>query len=346
MNCIRKGDAIVFSRPPSLPSFAAVAGKREGEGPLGSCFDEVLHDNALGQKCWEKAESLLQQRAASLALKKAGLDQTELDAVLCGDLQNQCTASGYALRELDMPSIGLYGACSTMVQALALAGCLVAGGAARRALAVTSSHFCAAERQFRTPLDYGGKRTPTAQWTATAAGACLVRPAGTAGVRILSATFGRVRDYAVRDINNMGAAMMPAAASTLLACFAALGTAPQNYDAVLTGDLGKVGSALLEAQMAREGFVLDNHLDCGCLLYDLDAQPVGAGGSGAGCSAAVLGAYVLPRLQTGQWRRVLFLATGALMSQATVQQGATIPGIAHAVELAAPADIAAGEGKA
>ena len=250
MNCIRKGDAIVFSRPPSLPAFAAVAGKREGEGPLGSCFDEVLHDNALGQKCWEKAESLLQQRAASLALKKAGLDQTELDAVLCGDLQNQCTASGYALRELDMPSIGLYGACSTMVQALALAGCLVAGGAARRALAVTSSHFCAAERQFRTPLDYGGKRAPTAQWTVTGAGAVVVQPDGP-GPLLRAAADGRVRDAGVQDLANMGAAMAPAAAETLLRFFADTGAAPDDFDGIYTGDLGLVGSRLLHTLLGQ-----------------------------------------------------------------------------------------------
>ena len=346
---IRKKDTLLFAHPPVIAAWAAVGGRQEAKGPLAPGFDELVEDASFaaeGCRSWEAAESTLQSRCVAHCLRKGGVTPRQLTLAFAGDLQAQCTASNYTMRALDVPYAGVYGACSTMAETLALAAAFATSGYSERTLALSSSHFCAAERQFRTPLDYGGKRTPTAQWTATASGACLVRPAGTAGVRILSATFGRVRDYAVRDINNMGAAMMPAAASTLLACFAALGTAPQNYDAVLTGDLGKVGSALLEAQMAREGFVLDNHLDCGCLLYDLDAQPVGAGGSGAGCSAAVLGAYVLPRLQTGQWRRVLFLATGALMSQATVQQGETIPGIAHAVELAAPDDIAAGEGKA
>ena len=201
---------------------------------------------------------------------------------------------------------------------------------------MTSSHFCAAERQFRTPLDYGGKRTPTSQWTATAAGACLLRPEGAEGIPVLSVTFGRVQDYGVHDINNMGAAMMPAAASTLLAYFHAFGAAPQDFDAVLTGDLGEVGSDLLRTQMAREGYDLSNHMDCGCLLYDTTRQNVQAGGSGPGCSAAVLCALVLPRLQRGEWKRVLFLSTGALMSQTTFLQGESIPGIAHAVELGAP----------
>ena len=197
---------------------------------------------------------------------------------------------------------------------------------------MTSSHFCAAERQFRTPLEYGAKRTPTAQWTATAAGACLVRAHGT-GVPVRSVTFGRVQDYAVHDINNMGAAMMPAAASTLLRYFAATGARPQDFDAIFTGDLGEVGSALLREQMAREGLPLDNHRDCGCLLYDTQGQDVQAGGSGAGCSAAVLCCKILPMLAAGQLRRVLFLATGALMSQTTFLQGESIPGIAHCVEL-------------
>lgn len=334
MNCIRKGDAIIFSRPPSLPFFAAVAGKREGQGPLGRCFDEVLHDNALGQKCWEKAESLLQQRAASLALAKAGPEHTGPDAVLCGDLQNQCTASGYALRELDAPSIGLYGACSTMAQALAVAGCLVAGGAAQCALAVTSSHFCAAERQFRTPLGYGAKRAPTAQWTVTGAGAVVVQPGGQ-GPFLRAAAFGRVRDAGVKDPANMGAAMAPAAAETLLRFFADTGTAPEDFDGIYTGDLGLVGSRLLHTLLEKEGVQLPNHRDCGLLIFDRTRQPVQAGGSGCGCCAAVLAGHLLPALQTGKLRRILVAATGALMSTTTVQQGESIPAVSHLVELAA-----------
>ena len=274
----------------------------------------------------------MQLRAARLCLQKAALPAERVDLALAGDLQAQCTASGYALRELGVPFAGLFGACSTMAEALALGAALCSSGAAQNLLAMTSSHFCAAERQFRTPLEYGAKRTPTAQWTATAAGACLVRAHGT-GVPVRSVTFGRVQDYAVHDINNMGAAMMPAAASTLLRYFAATGACPQDFDAIFTGDLGEIGSALLREQMAREGLPLDNHRDCGCLLYDTQGQDVQAGGSGAGCSAAVLCCKILPMLAAGQLRRVLFLATGALMSQTTFLQGESIPGIAHCVEL-------------
>ena len=220
-----------------------------------------------------------------------------------------------------------------MAEALGVGACLCSAGMADGLLAMTSSHFCTAERQFRTPLEYGGKRTPTAQWTATAAGACLVRGSGAAGVPVLSATIGRVCDAGVKDINNMGAAMAPAAAQTLLHYFADTGTTPQDFDAIFTGDLGEVGSTLLHELMHKADCPVENHQDCGCLLYDVAAQNVQAGGSGAGCSAAVLCAWVLPRLFDGRFKRVLFLSTGALMSQTTFLQGETIPGIAHCVEL-------------
>lgn len=341
----RRRDTLLFAAPPRICAWAAVGGKKEGEGPLGPAFDELVPDASFaaeGCASWEDAESRLQQRCIRRCLRKAGVTARQVELAFAGDLQAQCTASSYTMRALGVPFAGVYGACSTMAESLCLAAAFAAAGYSERTLAAASSHFCAAERQFRTPLNYGGKRTPTAQWTATAAGACLLRPAGGGGaVEIPSVTFGRVRDYEIRDINNMGAAMMPAAASTLLACFAALHAAPQDFDAVITGDLGAVGSELLCIQMRKEGYALDNHLDCGCLLYDRDEQPVKAGGSGAGCSAAVLCAHILPQLAAGRWRRVLFVATGALMSQATFLQGQTIPGIAHAVELAAPA----GEGK-
>ena len=256
--------------------------------------------------------------------------------MLAGDLQAQCTASGYTLRALEAPYLGLYGACSTMAESLGLAAVLASAGLVGRALALTSSHFCAAERQFRTPLDYGGKRTPTSQWTATAAGCCLVHPAGR-GIPVRAVTFGRVQDYNVTDINNMGAAMCPAAAATLLHYFEDTGTTWQDFDAVFTGDLGVVGSRLLHEMLAAEGILIQNHQDCGCLLYDRNEQRVNAGGSGCGCAAAVLCTHILPNLQRGQYRRVLFMATGALMSQTTFLQGESIPGVAHLVELAAPA---------
>ena len=275
----------------------------------------------------------MQKRVLSRALEKATRRPEELDLIFAGDLLNQCIGTSFALREFGVPLCGVYGACSTMGESLALAAMSIDGGFARRAAAMTSSHFCTAERQYRMPVPYGSQRAPTAQWTATAAGACLVRAHGSAGVPVLSVTFGRVQDFAVHDINNMGAAMMPAAASTLLRYFSATGTSPQDFDAIFTGDLGEVGTELLHEQMAKEGLPLDNHKDCGCLLYDTNSQNVQAGGSGAGCSAAVLCGKILPMLAAGQLRRVLFLATGALMSQTTFLQGESIPGIAHCVEL-------------
>lgn len=334
---IRRKDTVIFEKPPVIAAWAAAGGKKESEGPLAPGFDFLTQDAAFPKEAcanWEQAESLLQQKAAEACLRKAGISRKEVDLALAGDLQAQCTASNYTMRALEIPFAGIYGACSTMAETLALAASLAAGGAVQQVLAMTSSHFCAAERQFRTPLDYGAKRTPTAQWTATAAGACLLRAPGQAGVPVLSVTFGRVQDYEVHDINNMGAAMMPAAASTLLRYFAATGTTPTDFDTIFTGDLGEVGSALLRQQMEQEGVPLPNHQDCGCLLYDVSTQNVQAGGSGPGCSAAVLCTHILPRLQAGEYRRVLFMATGALMSQTTFLQGESIPGIAHCVELA------------
>ena len=331
----RHGDTLCFASPPVIAAWAAVGGKKEGEGPLAACFDELTADNRMGQTGWEAAESRLLLRAAKLCLKKAHATPKQISLALAGDLQAQCTASNYALRELGIPFAGVFGACSTMAETLGLGACLCGAGLADGLLAMTSSHFCAAERQFRTPLSYGAVRTPTAQWTATAAGACLLRPAGE-GVGIRAVTFGRVEDYQIRDINNMGAAMAPAAASTLLHYLKDTDAEPKEFDAIYTGDLGQVGSRLFRELMTAEGIVMKNHQDCGCLLYDPEAQAVKSGGSGPGCSAAVLCGQILPRLERKNLRRVLFLATGALMSQTTFLQKESIPAIAHLVELEAP----------
>lgn len=338
---IRRGDTVIFPHPPVLAAWAAVGGKKESEGPLAQTFDELVQDagfSAEGCTGWEQAESILQQRSAAHCLRKAGIAEKQVELAFAGDLQAQCTASNYTMRQLSVPFAGLYGACSTMAEALCLSAFCAAAGYAHEILAVTSSHFCAAERQFRTPLGYGGKRTPTAQWTATAAGACLMRSHGAAGIPVLSATIGRVCDAGVKDINNMGVAMAPAAARTLLRYFEGTGTTPQDFDTIFTGDLGSVGSDLLHEMMQQAGCAVPNHQDCGCLLYDAAVQNVQAGGSGAGCSAAVLAAHILPGLQQGLWHRVLFLSTGALMSQTTFLQGESIPGIAHCVELLCPAE--------
>ena len=331
----RRGDTLLFHTSPVIAAQAAVGGKKESEGPLAAGFDELTTDNRLGQCSWEAAEKQLQLRAARRCLQKAALPAERVDLALAGDLQAQCTASGYALRELGVPFAGLFGACSTMAEALALGAALCSSGAAQNLLAMTSSHFCAAERQFRTPLSYGAVRTPTAQWTATAAGCCLLRPAGQ-GVGIAAATLGRVQDYNIKDINNMGAAMAPAAAATLLHYLADTHAELRDFDCIYTGDLGLVGSQMLRELLAAEGLLLKNHADCGCLLYDAGEQRVKSGGSGAGCCAAVLCAHILPKLLRRGSRRVLFLATGALMSQTTFLQKESIPAIAHLVELRSP----------
>ena len=332
---IRCGDTLQFPQPPVIAAQAAVGGKKEGEGPLAAAVDELCADNRLGQASWEAAEKYLQLRAARLCLQKAKLPEEQVQLVLAGDLQAQCTASGYAMRELGAPFAGVFGACSTMAEALGLGAALCASGAAEHLLAMTSSHFCAAERQFRTPLSYGAVRTPTAQWTTTAAGCCLLQPAGR-GVGIAAAAFGRVQDYQIKDINNMGAAMAPAAASTLLHYWADTGTEPQDFDCIYTGDLGQVGSGLLRELLAADGYLSKNHVDCGCILVDAGAQTVKSGGSGPGCSAAVLCGHILPRLLRGSQKRVLFVATGAWRSPTTFLQKESIPAVAHLVELRAP----------
>ena len=275
----RRGDTLLFPTPPVVAAHAAIGGKKEGEGPLAACFDELSADNFFGQSNWEAAEKEMALRAARLCLKKAETTPDKVSLALAGDLQAQCTASSYALRELGIPFVGLFGACSTMAEALGLGAALCSAGMADGLLAMTSSHFCAAERQFRTPLSYGAVRTPTAQWTATAAGACLLRPAGE-GVQLCAATFGRVQDYKIKDINNMGAAMAPAAAATLLRYLKDTGSAPADFDRIYTGDLGHVGSQLLRDLLTAEGLLLKNHVDCGCILYDAAEQTVKSGGSG------------------------------------------------------------------
>ncbi len=333
---MRKGDTILFDNPPRVLSCAAIGGKKESEGPLADAFDLLITDTRCGEKTWEMAESDFVRHCLETALKKANLAPHALNAVFAGDLQCQCTASAYTMRGFDVPYLGLYGACSTMAEGVGLAACMTAGGYMRHAAAMSSSHFCAAERQFRTPLDYGGKRTPTAQWTVTGAGAVILTSEGD-GPAVRAATFGRVRDYDVTDINNMGAAMAPAACETILRYFSDTGEAPEHFDAIYTGDLGMVGSELLLQLLDKAGLRVSNHQDCGLIVYDRDSQNVQAGGSGAGCSAAVLCCHILPALREGRLRRVLFLSTGALMSQTTFLQGESIPGIAHLVELSSDA---------
>ena len=325
---------LAFERPPALLGRAAVGGKREAQGPLGADFDKTFGDTSLGMDTWEQAEAQLQKEAVALALARAGLVPEDLDLIFAGDLLNQCISSTFGVMGYQVPFLGQYGACSTMAQALLLAALAVESGAARQAAAVTSSHFCSAERQFRLPLEYGGQRSPTAQWTATAAGCAVVGLSGR--VKVRGGLVGKIVDLGVKDPANMGAAMAPAAADSIARYLRDTGTAPGDYDGIFTGDLGAVGTALLYQLLAEEGVHLQRvHDDCGLLLYDRQRQDVHAGGSGCGCSAAVLCGHLLKRMEQGELEDILFCATGALMSPTSQQQGQPIPGVCHVVHLTA-----------
>ena len=324
---------ILLERPPVILASAAVGSRLEREGPLGAEFDYLDDDSHFGEESWEKAETRMQLSAIRLALQKGGCGPQDIDLTLGGDLLNQCIASAYAVREIGRPFLGLYGACSTMAESLALASLLLDGGAANKVLAVTSSHFCSSERQFRFPLDYGSVRAPTSQHTATASGAVLLASGGS-GVRVEEVCIGRVVDLGVTDMNNMGAAMAPAAWDTIHAYLTDTGTSPADYDRIITGDLAHVGSDLLVRLADEDGVDLRPHYtDCGIMLYDMEKQQVDAGASGCGCSAAVMSAHFLPALAAGKYHSLLFVATGALMSPTACQQGESIPGVAHLVHL-------------
>ena len=319
-----------FPSCPAVVSYANAVGKKEGAGPLADTFDLIFTDTRMGQKTWEKAESEFQKAAISKALEKGDLDVSALDCILAGDLLNQCIGTTYAARALALPFFGLYGACSTMAESLILAGMLVDGGFCERVCAATSSHFCTAERQYRTPLEYGSQRTPTAQRTTTASGAVILGQTGV-GPYLTHATIGIVTDWEITDANNMGAAMAPAAYETLRAHFTDTGRTPEDYDLIVTGDLGKLGSELVQELFRRDGTELgERYQDCGVLLFDLDRQDVHCGGSGCGCSAAVLNGHIFNKMRAKQLERVLFCGTGALHSPVALGQGESIPGICHA----------------
>ncbi len=331
MKKLGRQTAALPSRPRIIAS-AAVGGKREGEGPLKDCFDRVSADSYFGEESWERAESHMIRECFDLACNKAGLAAAP-DYIIAGDLLNQCMSSAFAMKDSGAPYFGVYGACSTMAESLTLAAMLVDGGYAETACAVTGSHFCTAERQYRYPLEYGGQRTPTSQWTVTGAGAAITGAQGR-GPYISHVTTGRIVDAGINDANNMGAAMAPAAYDTLCAHFADTGRAPEYYDAIFTGDLGALGHDIVQDMFAADGVKLGaRYMDCGVLIYDLRTQDVHAGGSGCGCCASVLCGHILPAMRKGIWKRVLVAATGALMSPTSAQQGASIPGICHAVAI-------------
>ena len=316
---------------PSIISFACVGGKKEGEGPMSEHFDLINNDPYFGQDTFEKAESEMQKTAINLALQKKSLAPENINFMLAGDLLNQCIGTTFGIKDLNIPFLGIYGACSTMAEGLCFASIFADNNIGQNILAATSSHFCTAERQFRLPLEYGGQRTPTAQWTATASGAVILSPKGDPPY-VRAVSLGTIVDLGIKDANNMGAAMAPAAANTISQFLNDLGKKPDDFDYIITGDLGKVGSDLLCELLFKEGInITKMHKDCGMMIYDFEKQDVHAGGSGCGCAASMLCGYFLKELQNKTINNIMFCATGALMSTTSSQQGGSIPGISHGV---------------
>jgi stage V sporulation protein AD len=331
-----KSGTIEMFNSPSIKSYAAAVGKKEGEGPLRDCFDAIEDDVTLGKESWEKSESELQKRAFSIALSKGQLAESDIGFIFAGDLLNQSVASGYSMRDCDIPFIGLYGACSTMAESLALASVFVENGLSDNIAALTSSHFCSAERQFRMPVNYGGQRSPSSQWTATASGCAVVskRDENASPPFVHAVTFGKVKDYGVTDASNMGAAMAGAAYDTIATHLSNTNKSIEDFDCIVTGDLGKVGSEILYEWFDKDKVnIKKKHKDCGLMLYDLEKQDVHAGGSGCGCAASVLCGYFLGEIAQNKISNILFTATGALMSPTVIQQGESIPGVAHCVHI-------------
>ncbi len=324
---------IKFTNPVMIKSFFSTAGKKEGEGRLGGFFDMVVQDEYAKAKSWEKAESNILKHTVSGALTKASLTSNDIDYAFAGDLLNQCTASAFALKDFNIPFFGIYGACSTMAESLALAAVTVDAGYAKYALAATSSHFCSSEKQYRFPLEYGSVRTPTSQWTVTGSGAVILSNSG-ANLVVKSVTTGKMVDYGISDANNMGAAMAPAAADCIAAHLEDTDRDETYYDAIVTGDLGNVGSKLLREMFLKQGIDIKKvHMDCGSMIFDGKSRGTNAGGSGCGCSASVFCGYFLKEMLRGTYKRILLVCTGALMSPTTVQIGENIVGIAHGVEI-------------
>lgn len=322
-----------FDIPPIITTWASVAGKKESDGPLKAYFDISSDDPHWGQKTWEKAEKKMQQLALQTLIRKRKLAKGDLNLVFSGDLLNQCIGSSFTLRNSGIPHLGLYGACSTMAEGLLLASMAVGGGFAENAAAITSSHFASSERQYRFPLGYGGQRTPTAQWTVTGSGAALVERKGT-GPRITGCTIGTITDLGIKDANNMGCAMAPAALETIKNHFKDFHVGPEDYDLIVTGDLGQLGMEVLLALSQKEKLNLAGKLvDCGTMVFDLTSQGVNSGGSGCGCSAITLCGYLLSRLKSHKLRKILFCGTGALLSPTSSGQGMPIPGVCHAVAI-------------
>lgn len=333
MSELKGKQTLEFTNAPSVIGYAAVGSTYERDGRFGDQFDHIFDDPLAGMESWEQAESELQKTSLGIAIKKSGVNEDDIGVLFAGDLLNQCVGSTFGIKSYGIPFVGVYGACSTMALSMIMASVFVDNGIFKNAAAVTSSHFCSAERQYRFPLEYGGQRPPTAQWTATASGAVILSDSKS-NIKVKRATIGKVEDLGITDQNNMGAAMAPAAAGTILQFFKDTDTSPSDYDRIFTGDLGQIGSELLYELCDKEKVDLRTfHDDCGLLIYDIIKQDVHAGGSGCGCSAAVLCTHILNSLKSGVYKKILFCATGALLSPTTVQQGENIPSIAHLVEI-------------
>ena len=328
---MKKGNTIFFNKP-RIRSYATVCGSKEKEGVIGGYADITLSDDMYGESTYEKAECKMLSNAISLAIDKGALKDGDVDALFSGDLLNQIISASFAARDYQFPFLGLYSACSTMSESMLLSAVMIDGGFAKNCVAATGSHFASAERQYRYPLELGCTRPPQSQWTVTGAGACVISD-GVGDIKITGATLGRVRDWGVSDVNNMGAAMAPAAADTILRHFKDTETEPEDYDLIVTGDLGALGSRILKDLTWEKGYdISSNHVDCGEIIYKVIEDEF-QGGSGAGCSAVVMNSYVFTKMSAGLYKRVLFAATGALLSTVSSGQGESIPCISHAVEL-------------
>ncbi|VYU51667.1 stage V sporulation protein AD [Clostridium tertium] len=324
---------VKLNNPPKIVSTYSIVGPKEGEGPLGGYFDEILNDDLFGKESFEKAESEMIYTAITSAINRANLNEEDIDYLFAGDLLNQLTSSSFAARKLNIPFFGLYGACSTMSESLSVASMMIDGGFADYVIAATSSHFSSAERQFRFPLEYGAQRSPLAQWTVTGAGAMVLAKEGDFPV-VTYITTGVVKDYGIKDPNNMGAAMAPAAVDTISMHFKDTGREPKYYDAIVTGDLGKVGKEIISKLLLEYGYdIRQNYFDCGDMIYDDTMQKTDSGGSGCGCSAVVSCGYFYKKMIRKELKNMLLVSTGALMSTTSSLQGESIPGIAHAVAI-------------
>lgn len=336
-------NSIQFLDPPYILAASSVAGKKEGEGPLGSFFDVVEEDPMFGGVTWEEAESRLMKQAADLVVQKAGLKNKDIRYLVGGDLLGQLIATSFGIMDLEVPLFGVYGACSTMGESIVVGSVLVDGGFADKVLALTSSHFAGAEKQFRFPLAYGNQRPLASTWTVTGSGAVIVgdqKPSKAKGdtssgfVRVMGATVGKIVDYGIKDSMNMGACMAPAAYKTISQNLKDFNLQPDYYDRIITGDLGYVGKDILIDMLKQDGYDISaNHMDCGIEIFDKNTQDTHSGGSGCGCSAITLAGYVLPKLLRKEWKRVLFVPTGALLSTVSFNEGNSVPGIAHGIIL-------------